>query len=727
MHFKLTLAFGFFLVLPVYAQDAVPPTEPKAIEDFRTCNIEPPTGASWAEHLVWQEVCTRGRSDLSDHINGVCASENASNVLPTDNDDLHNWNLSEDFLTTILTSSIYVAARKTPDVELRCMRIPRLDLGSHKVQGSLRIEDSVIGSVDLRNARIDGTLDFDNSIFTSSIDAFGLNVWRNLRALGALFEDDVWLDDATIGGFLDMDDAIGRGKINAPGIRVSNTIYLRNAVFDEVNLQGARIGGDLNAEGATLKGLFDAERIRAEGAVFLRGGATFEEVSLQSAKIDSNVEATGSTFTGLFDAQSIRTGGDIHLRGRATFNDVRLSGAEIGGSLDAEASTFKGLFNASRLSANGHLSMQEATFNEVQMYGTQIGGNLAVGGSTFNDVHLNGSRIGGLLTASGSTFLGFFEAERLRVDGSIIFREGSSFADLDLTATTIGQHLQLQGSRYNGTVDLSELSVGSLLLWRGGSSDGAAPAQDAVWGPDATLILRNAQSNSLQARMGGPDETRDSWTRQNGVRLPTDLTGFRYEQLGGITSGVQHDLARIDSKPLIHWVDTSALPEMMGYRPQPYLALESALSGMGAEAAAKEVAYARLRHRTATRVSANWWTEFETWVGQILTSVFDRFLQFTVGFGLYPQRAFYWFLGLVVVGTFLARPSQSLRKQSASRATWGDSFFYSLENAIPLMEPSTDYAKVEHDKFGVRMFFNAQKVLGFVLASVLIGALTLGG
>lgn len=229
--------------------------------------------------------------------------------------------------------------------------------------------------------------------------------------------------------------------------------------------------------------------------------------------------------------------------------------------------------------------------------------------------------------------------------------------------------------------------------------------------------------------MAGTPGLPDSWTLDDEAHspLPRDLSGFRYDQLGGITSGAQYDLAQIDPDILIDWVNASGFPGMTGYRPQPYGALEDALRNMGAQAAATEVAYARLKHRANTRVSANWRTDFVTWVGQNLIVVWDRFLQFTVGFGVYPYYAFFWFLGLVIAGSFLARPCPQLCKDSAKKATWGDSIFYSLENAIPLMEPSSDYARVKHDNYLIRMFFNFQKVGGFVLATVLIGALTLGG
>ena len=58
------------------------------------------------------------------------------------------------------------------------------------------------------------------------------------------------------------------------------------------------------------------------------------------------------------------------------------------------------------------------------------------------------------------------------------------------------------------------------------------------------------------------------------------------------------------------------------------------LRGMGAEAAAEAVDYARLMHRLETR--DNWWQ-----------TTIDQVSRLIVGFGVYPERALLWMLGFV--------------------------------------------------------------------------------
>jgi hypothetical protein len=82
----------------------------------------------------------------------------------------------------------------------------------------------------------------------------------------------------------------------------------------------------------------------------------------------------------------------------------------------------------------------------------------------------------------------------------------------------------------------------------------------------------------------------------------------------------------------------------------------------------------------------------------------------------------WWCAALVAVGVFVARLHGPL-----CRRGWTDCFWYSLENALPIVQPSRDHQKVVHDDPRLRNFFHFQKVAGFVLATILVGALTLLG
>ena len=614
------------------------------------------------------------------------------------------------------------------------------------------------GRVDLYRATIGGNLDARGATITTKLYARSVNVAGDVWLGDGSTIHDATFWDGVIGDRIDARGSTFTGLFNAHGAEVGRSILLNDgSIFEDISLNSTR-AASLDISSATVTGSLNAESLVVTGSVFLRQGSSFASVKLRHAKIGTNLELTGSSFAGKFEAQGAVVDDNFIARDEATFDDVDLSGIMVRGQISFSGSTVSGQFNLKNVDVGGsvHLSDNDtddfqSSFANVVLRGATIGGGIDARGADFsgdfkagsvrvgdtinfsegaslNDLRLNSALIGGDLAMVGSTFAGYVGSEGLRVNGNIYMRNGSTFKAVTLAGSEIGGFLQLQGSRFDGQLDLTNVTTRELMFWRGPSRDGSVAAQVVAWGPDATIILRNSFANSLQARMSATPTSPDSWTIDDGTgrTVPRDLTGFRYDQLGGYTSGALYDLAQIDPDALINWVNNSRRPGMSGYRPQPYSVLEAALRNMGAQAAGNEVAYARLIHRADTRVTTGPFTAPWPWLKQVLALAYDRFLQITVGFGVYPQYAFWWFVALVLAGTVVARPCLLRCRDTPSKATWGDSFFYSLENAIPLMEPSSDFADVKHDSFWFRMFFNAQKVSGFVIATVLVGALTLG-
>ena len=235
------------------------------------------------------------------------------------------------------------------------------------------------------------------------------------------------------------------------------------------------------------------------------------------------------------------------------------------------------------------------------------------------------------------------------------------------------------------------------------------PVGDLVptWGPEAELILRNAKTESLQFKMP------DSWLRADGTGVPVDPVGFRYDRLGGLGSGDGYDVAQIDRD----FVDAIVGGPFVtaqgdGFVPQPYRQLEQVLRETGAERAADRVALARHKERMRW-----YWQDGQTlrWAG--------NWVHFALtGFGTRPFWVLGWFAGLVLLGAWIARGATSFAGRH-----WTAAFWYSLENATPLMSPTSDHEGVAFRNPWCDSFFHFQKFAGFVLATILVGALTLLG
>ncbi|MBM1690695.1 hypothetical protein [Sulfitobacter geojensis] len=584
-----------------------------------------------------------------------------------------------------------------------------LDLGNASIGGDLDFGGSTVGRA--AEAEESDTVQIAPDGPEGSIYLSGADIGDNLNVRMSTIHGSFIAQSASV-RFLNMDKATVVGHLNAENIYASDSIFMRNGSFSSVSLRHVEIGDNFEASGSTFTGSFLADSA-VVGNHFLGRGAAFEDIMLRSIVVGGQMSLNSSTVEGALDMDYAEVGGSVNLRmvddRPATFANVAFRSAKIGVSLDARGASFSDVFAADQLSVGGNVKFSDDT--------------------TMAEVQLRSARIEGNLEMLSSNFLGTIIAEGMRVQGSAFLRDGSTFGNVLLTNSKIDKLLQLQGSRFDGELNLANVTMGSLMLWRGPSRDGTWPAQSAIWGPNASLNLRNARAVALQAQMRSTGTSPGSWVLDDGGNstLPRDLTGFRYDLLGGFTSDAENDLAQIDDPDaLVDWVNTSRLPGMTGYRPQPFHALEAALRNMGAQAAANEVAYARMAHRANTRIAVSFTSDPGTWILQAGALIFDRIFQVFVGFGVYPQLAFFWFVGIVGFGACLARPCLANCAGPGKKVTKLDMLFYSLENAIPLMEPSSDFVGARSDNPWIRAYFNFAKVSGFVLATVLIGVLTFG-
>ena len=189
--------------------------------------------------------------------------------------------------------------------------------------------------------------------------------------------------------------------------------------------------------------------------------------------------------------------------------------------------------------------------------------------------------------------------------------------------------------------------------------------------------------------------------------LPTELTGFVFNTLGGMGKMGAASMGDESAEWLIGWIEAQR-DHGDNYDPQPYTQLAAVLEAAGANEKAKAIRYAKFEHKRDHDTSMD---------------VFRRFLfaleRCFVGYGVFPFRALYWFGGLVALGWLFVQFS----KDSSVRRGMG--LWYSLENALPLIQTTDRFKDVKHGRPLLNHFFHVQKVIGFVLATVLLGALTL--
>ena len=192
--------------------------------------------------------------------------------------------------------------------------------------------------------------------------------------------------------------------------------------------------------------------------------------------------------------------------------------------------------------------------------------------------------------------------------------------------------------------------------------------------------------------------------------VPTDLTGFTYNRFGGLLVSSGKGMGEETAKKLIQWIEAQH-DHGTHYDPQPYEQLAKVLRDAGAEEKAKAIRYAKFEHKSRHDNQMGEWES--AWLEA------QRLL---VGYGVYPFRVLYWFGGLVGIGALLAFFSADRNVRRFPYPLW-----YSLENALPLIDLNHAFNSADHGKRWLSSFFHLQKLAGFLFATILVGALSLLG
>ncbi|MEL7468506.1 MAG: hypothetical protein AAFN27_08625 [Pseudomonadota bacterium] len=475
--------------------------------------------------------------------------------------------------------------------------------------------------------------------------------------------------------------------------RVDPAAHIARSRFGKgINLDGAIFARSLSLFGSTVHHFISANDLRLNGNFVLNSLIVIGNVDLVNAKIGGFMSLSSPIIMGSIDADLVSIGSGFFVRDGAHVRNLDLLGARIVGDLVVQSSTIVGSFDASDVTIGGNLVLNQE--------------------GSFQNVDLRNANIGSQIIATDSRFTGKFHAPNIVVEGNIFFRGGASFSDVDLSSAIVKGTVQLAGSEFAGTFDLSGGEIGELILFRPGTIDeDHANSDDPIWLAGGQLVLRNLQAHALQARS-------TSWRRaRESEWIEADLSGLQYERLGGYRADQAPTLIDEGAEELVGWLE-GVRPERMvnRYTPGPYEHLVELLRQEGLGAKADAVEYAKFEHRSATPPGGTpWWDRLFFW----------PLSKYLVGYGVYPFWLLLYVAGLIGLGWLVALFSYDNRLSAWTFRSAFDRLWYSVENALPLIELSERHKQINHCSAWVESFYHIQKLLGFVLATYLVGALTI--
>ncbi len=560
-------------------------------------------------------------------------------------------------------------------------------------------------SVVIRNAYIDGALDFEGARIRASQVAFqGCRLAGDLMVADARFDGVLDLSGSSIAGRfigsygfvagrLMLIDAIVSGGIEAPSMHIGSSLFLRGTqIGGAVVLRDARIDNQMDMSGAAIATgkPFDAERLSVgRGGVQMRKVTFGGPVDLGLAEIDGQVVieeavvAAGQPFRGsglhvhhggLF-LQDVTFGGPVYLREADVDKSVELQRSSIAPGQG---------FDAQRLHAGA---------------GGLIASDVAFGGGT--DLHE--ARVDGQLDLSRTRFApdARLMAQLLRVGGALLARDVTFGRIVELQGLRVGSILDLRGARLH-ELRLEGADIKADLVLGGRLSDAETLAHwDACGGGASCLNLRNAKVANLQ------DDER-AWPAR------ITLEGFTYTHLGGAGGEQRQDMR---NRPIAWWRDWLLRDPV--YSAQPYAQLAAVLAAAGNRDGAAEIRFfSRDRQRSELLRGCRWLqalglvdkpgderpcepAQVGSWCGLSALQVFVGY-----GIGGYGFRAVGWALVFSLIGMVTLcfapgvrgiRPSPLATRRGPRQKSLLWCFGASLNRVLPLVTISQEFSEFFND------------------------------
>jgi uncharacterized protein YjbI with pentapeptide repeats len=491
---------------------------------------------------------------------------------------------------------------------------------------------------------------------------------EGVRIIGAWFPEPVDLAIGRLDRPLWLDKCRFEGGARLTDLHVDGWLSLEGSAFVAeqpgadlilVDLRGAKLGA-LNMDDATVAGTLTMNGLQV-GDLFM-SDATFQDVDLTGANVVGQLAMIGATVAGTLAMHGLQVGQSLFMHGADTsFHDVGLLSANVGGQLSMDDATVAGTLNMGGLEVGQHLLMRNAAFQDVDLRGANVSGQL-----TMDDA-----------TVAGTLFMASLE-----VGQELFMRRAVLEKHAHLAFAHIEQNLDLEGTKLS-ELDLSATRIEGELHLAPEWPEGAA-----------YLSLRNTHAGALQAR------NLSSWPDKGMLQLD----GFTYDRLGGYEA--------LTDTPASDAIDDyiTWLARDSSYTPQPYEHLAAVLRATGEPTKANRILY---ESRERERAEASKRGDYASWFGFTL-------LNWTVGYGLGLGyfRALWWILGFTLIGTAVLRFSCQGPESLSAKA------IFSLERLLPIVQLDEANKEVEARLAGgVKYYFYAHKLVGWVLASFLIAAL----
>lgn len=531
---------------------------------------------------------------------------------------------------------------------------------------------------------------------------------RGVRIMGAYFEDEIDLRDASISQPLALTRSLFKSPVKMDRFTTPKSVDLSRSRFDDkLNMEAAKIGARLDMSGSTFKDELEMDSALIKGDFFMRTRlmreiplvvdlkkAEFGDVDLRRLQVGGVLDMSGCRIDGALDLSFASIKGDLFMRGNRLelFDWFRLHRASKQSNFSREEllsklaltekekfkANFAGPVNLREVKIGGVLDMSGSSFKkEIDLSFASVKGDLLMRSYRGEAFPLLSLILEFLQISEHRTTLQDVYMSRARIDGDLDV-QGAKLGKLDLTSTRIERVFRLGSYNWNKKRKVSEAENkkhGKFII--------------------RALMLRNASIGTIQ-------DTTDAWPED------LELDGFTYKRF---ESGEKETLCeRSRGWPNTNWCITDWfikwLAKDKSYSPQPYLHLAGVLRDAGFSGVADRILYENREHERKNST----WSEY--WLLTLLWLVFGY------GYGWRSLLTLFWAGVFVVIGTVIL----PIRDERYKKEKLG--FWYSLDMLLPAIHLREQHYEVDLKTRWIRVYFFIHKIIGFVLTFFLLSGLS---
>lgn len=374
-----------------------------------------------------------------------------------------------------------------------------LNAAELQVNGDLFFRDARFQSIDLTDARIEGSAIMDGISIENDLIMSGVRITGNLSLQNHTSSSSVYLLSARIDGNIELNDSIVTGQFYAAELHGGENLIVTDSRLVDLNIVNSWIEGSISIIRVNFNGNIDADST-VVGRHFVLRNSHLSRLNLFGVRIGEYAEILYTHISNNFNLQYAHISNYLSVL-QSDLSNIMLDHSSISGNIDFIGGGHpeqigddyqEDVNQDSNPNIHDIEEIRYGSFHDISMDAAHIGGNLVICDTRISGSYFaSGVSINGDFQICGYTILsGEMRLDDSHVQGGILFCNSDFQSEIDMSGFSAGSFVRFTGSRFRrilmtssiinsnfsivnsnffGDLDASRLRVENGIYFRGSS------------------------------------------------------------------------------------------------------------------------------------------------------------------------------------------------------------------------------------------------------------------